>query len=235
MPANSSYTRANAVSYVRDNLHGKGTAFYTDSYLQRCLAAAYRQWCIDGRWYLTFGTENSVEDQFEYGWPDCIFEIKAISYDGQYLPKRHPDWLMRRNPKWRSAASGTPALYMLFPQTRYGLFPAPDADDETIRVEGYGIPTVPTTDGGFYKVITEWEDLPLDLAAHYASLKDIGGTGQLQLTSWGQHYARKIEEMKAAVHGHEDTVVGEDMEGFGPTGLMRPLTTIDFGGVISGS
>ncbi len=234
----SDFTLSEARTRVRNALAARGTKFYTDNEVSIALKDAFRQVCRDTKYYPTYATEDSIEDQGEYGWPSCIFLITQISYevnDGEEvfpLPKASDHWLANRRTDFRNAESGTPSLYYLLSQTRYGLWPSPDAAGRTIRIDGYGYPVYPGEDDE-YLMPSGLGPALISLAASRLAKKDIGGEGGKYAAVYEADYQREKEDWLGIFGPHHDTSVGIDGLASGEFSPHRPLTTLDYGGIIT--
>jgi hypothetical protein len=228
----SDFTLAEARTRVRNALAARGTKFYSDDEVTIALKDAYREVCEDTKFHQTYAEENSIEDQAEYGWPDCLFIITHISYDGVYLPKASDHWMSQRRTDWRGSSSGTPSLFYLISQTRYGIWAPPDTAGDVIRIEGYGYPQYPSADGVAYIMPAGLGPALIFNAAARLSKKDIGGEGAKFTMVYEAEYQSEKEKWLGIYAPHHDTAVGIDGLANNHFSPHRPLTTLDYGGII---
>lgn len=230
----SDFTLGESVDLVRNALAARGTKFYSDAEVRFAIKNAYREVCEDTKFHQTYAEEDSVADQGEYGWPTCLFLITALSFNGNYLPKASDHWVSRRSIGWRSAESQeTPSLFYLISQTRYGLWPGPSSSDLLIRIEGYGYPEYPQDDDTEFIMPSGLAPALISNAAARLSLKDIGGEGAKYAPVYRGEYEREKAKWLGIFAPHHDTVIGIDGTADDLFFPHRPLTGIDFGGVIT--
>lgn len=229
----SSYTLTEAITAVQEDLAAQGTKFYTDSIVTRHLKNANRDLAKDLRFYAIYGTEPSVENQGEYAFPPCMFEITGLSYDGVYLPNRTNWWLQVRDREWRGDAAGTPGLFYVRGISVYGLYPIPDTADLTIRIDGYGIPSFPASGASYFQIPQAHEDLLILLACAHCARMDFEAAGAAASQMFLAEYQRKLALAREIVGAHEDTVVGEDATAHSISRPFHPMTTLDFGGTLT--
>lgn len=229
----SDFTLAESKTRVRNALAARGTKFYTDDEVAAAIKDAYREVCEDTKFHQTYAEEDSIAEQAEYGWPDCLFLITALSYDGVYRPKASDHWLSQRNTEWRSQTSNESSLFYLISQTRYGLWPKPDTSGLTIRIEGYGYPEYPQFDAANFIMPKGLGPALIFNASARLSLKDIGGEGAKQSPVYRNEYEREKAKWLGIFAPHHDTVVGMDGVGSSLFFPHRPMTTVDFGGIIA--
>lgn len=208
----STYTRDQAVTYVREDLSAKGVKFYSDSELVRHLQAAYREMARDFRFYSTTAADTTVANQQEYAWPDQAVEIRSVLYNAAtYLEPRSIDWLERKvGLGWRNTAAGTPTMFYSEPMAKIGLYPKPSAGSVALSISVIAIPTPPASGSVTYTLPFIYEDALLALACARVCLKDISGMGQEQYPVFMAEYNRiKANALESAFAG-EDVVIGNN-------------------------
>jgi hypothetical protein len=217
----STYTLADALGFVRSDLAAKGVKVFADAEVKRSLKRAYREFCGDLRFYQTTASESAIASQFEYGWPDLCLEIRQVYYNNVALERRSEEWLISRNPTWRSDTAGTPLRFYTVPMTKYGVHPKPSGT-LTLKVEGIFVPTYPASDSTTFTLPEAYEDLLIARACAIACLRDISGFGSDQFNFFQAEYDKGIKKALGHADGGDDVVAGEDAKstGFG----LRPPT-----------
>ncbi len=223
MPMQSTYTLGDLKTRVRMSLSAKNNDFFKDSDIQTFAVEAHRKINYELMYYKTTASENSVINQFEYGFPDNCIMINTVYFNGVSLNRRSISWLNSRGLGWRNLASSTPENYYILPMSKYGLQPAPTAI-LVVKVEGVFIPAFPVNDASFFTIPPQIEDALIYLTCAHTAWKDITGFGAAQYAQFMEAYKNIVDMVKNAASESDGVVVGESAKIGSNIYMPRPNT-----------